>query len=183
MLVVESCPAEKTISRQCPFSSNLLLSPWPKGFPVLLLPKKEGRALVLQVFFQPGCTLSMDKMASLFYPVCCLHPTLGRQLGLLKFQLNGWRKSSRCGCSGLCREKDLAVQYLLTDWEMSKLKDSCSAHSECPVRTREWQDLGLYSKSTHPGAHLEFLMLCLSFHYCAESLYPEGCTRRIKRAL
>lgn len=141
-----------------------------KGFSCAAASK--GRALILQIFFLPGCTFSMDKLASLFYPGCCLHPTLGKQLRLLKFQLSGWRKTPRCGCSGLCREKDLAVQYLLTDWKMSKLKDSFQARSECPVRTREWQDLGLYSKSTHPGAHLEFLMLCLSFHYCVESLLP-----------
>lgn len=169
MPVVESCPTEETRSRQCPFSSDLLLSSWPKGFPVLLLPKQQGRALILQVLFLPGCTHSVDKLASLFYPVC-LHPTLGTQLRLLKFQSSGWRKSPRRGCSGLCREKDLAVQNPLTYWKMSKLKDSFSARSECPVRTRECQDLGFNSKSTHPGAHLEFLMLCLSFHYCAESL-------------
>lgn len=119
--------------------ANLFLSPWPEGFPVLLLPKQQGRALVLQVFFLPGCTLSMDKLASVFYHFCCLHPALGRQLGLLKSQSSGWRKSPRCGCSG---KKDPALQYLLTDWKMSKLKDSLLFCSGCPVRTRQWQDLG-----------------------------------------
>lgn len=68
--MVERCPAEEERSRWCLFSSNLLSSSWPKGFPVLLLPKQQVRALFLQVFFLPGCTLSMDKLASLFYPVC-----------------------------------------------------------------------------------------------------------------
>lgn len=36
---------------------------------MLLLPKQQGRALFLQDFFLPGCTLSMDKVASLFYPL------------------------------------------------------------------------------------------------------------------
>lgn len=140
--VVERCPAEEKRSRQCPFSSNLLLSSWPKGFPVLLLPKQQGRALVLQVFFLPGCSLSMDKLASLSFILCCLHPALGRQLGLLKSQWSGWRKSPRCGCSGLCREKDLALKYLLTE-KMSKLEDSLSPHSGRPGRARLWQDFGL----------------------------------------
>lgn len=148
---------------------------------MLLLPKQQGRTLFLQDFFLPGCTLSMDKVASLFYPVCCLHSALGRQLELLTSQSAGWRKSPGCGCSGLCREKDLALQYLLTDWKMSKLKESFSPHSGCPVRARDQQDLGLCSKSTHPGAHLEFFMLILSFHCHAGS--PEGCRRRIKRVL
>lgn len=62
---------------------------------MLLLPKQQGRALFLQDFFLPGCTLSMDKVASLFYPVCCLHSALGRQLELLTSQSAGWRKKPR----------------------------------------------------------------------------------------
>lgn len=52
-----------------------------------------------------------------------------------------------------------------------------------PCQNKVVADLGLYSKYTHPGAHLEFLLLCLSFHYRAGRPYPKGCTRSIKRTL
>lgn len=66
---------------------------------------------------------------------------------------------------------------------MFKLKDSFSFHSGPPDGTREQQDLGLHSKSTHPGTHLAFFMLPLSFHHHPGGLCLGRHTRMVKRAL
>lgn len=124
----------------------------------------------------------MDKVASLFYPL--LFAFSSRQaIGASHIPVCWMEKKPQMWLLWAVQEKR-SGSAISSDWlKMSKLKESFSPHSGCPVRAREQQDLGLCSKSTRPGAHLEFLMLILSFHCHAGSLYPEGCTRRIKRAL
>lgn len=180
MPVEERCPAEETRGGQWPFSSYLLSWSQPKGFHVLLLPRQQGKSLVLQVFFLQGCTLSVGKLALAFYPVCCL--LSDRQLGLLTSQSTWWRKklfiSLHGNIIGLCRGIDLSL-CLLADWKMSQLRISSSSHSWLPNRTREQQGLGLHSKSTLSGAHLAFWMVPLSCR-CPGSLHLEGCVRMLK---
>lgn len=180
--VVESCPAEETRSMQCPFSPNLLLSPWPKGFPVLLLPKQQGRALVLLVFFLQAALFPWTGWPLWFIlSVVCIQLWEGNWAFSNSNQVDGEKAPdvAALGCAG--KKIWLCKIFWLTgrcpSWKIPSqlalgvLSEQGSGRiwvyiANLPIQELIWKSL-----------------CCAVFHYCAESLYPEGCIRSIKRAL
>lgn len=149
---------------------------------------KASRAGLGSPGFPPARLHSLQGQAGLCVLPCLLFVFNSRQAAWAYHTPVTWMEKKPqiwlCGDTvELCRHTDWALQHLLANWKLSKLKDSFSSHPGSPQRTREQQDLGLQSKSTHQGAHLAFLVLLLSFHCCEGSLYLERCTRMIKRAL